>query len=377
MTTSTSHMTPQQANALAASELLATGTQMFVPLSPVSYTGISGQTGTIVLDRAGIFRRLRVQVQVVIANSTAAAIALTPSPVAPYNVFNQLSYKDFSGSTRTNSHPAFIELVNNMKRGRPSNKVAANLENTTISSLLYNVPTSIPATGSATLTYEQEFPLEYGLGSLSGAVMAQTSNNQHSLNLQFAPALVGTDPWLYPYVGASVPSGITVSSVNVTVYQEYIQPASLANLPLLDLTTVYAIEGNATDSSNLVANTYKYIDYPVSRTILSTAVAYDNGASAMNGGTDVSEFGIVNGGTLYPAQLNTMFFLQRMRDALGADSPAGLYYLGSRQKPVDTTMYANVQFRMKPSSVNAGSYIAYAFEMFYPYGAALPGIVTG
>ena len=373
----TTSMTPQQANAVAAAQLFATGTNMVVPLSPTAYTGISGQTGTIVLDRSGIFRKLRVQVQVVIANSTAAAIALTPSPVAPYNVFNVLSYKDFSGSLRTNSHPAFIELVNNMKRGRPSNKIAANLENSTISSLLYNVPTSIPATGSATLTYEQEFPLEYGMGSLSGAVIAQTSNNQHSLQLTFAPALVGSDPWLYPYVGASVPSGITVSSVNVTVYQEYIQPASMANLPLLDLTTVYAIEGNATDSSNLVANTYKYVDYPISRTILSAAFAYDNGASALNAGTDISEFGIVNGGTLYPAQMNTQYFLQRMRDAIGADSAAGLYYLGSRSKPIDTTMYANAQYRFRPSSANANSYMAYAFEMFYPYGAALPGIVSG
>lgn len=373
----TTSMTPQQANALALQELFATGTQMVVPLSPVSYSGISGQTGSISLDRAGIFRKLRVQVKVVIANSTAAAIALTPSPVAPYNVFNILSYKDFSGETRTNSHPAFIELVNNMKRGRPSNKIAANLENSTISSLLFNIPTSIPATGSETLTYEQEFPLEYGMGNFAGAVLAQTSNAQHTLNMTFAPALVGTDPWLYPYVGASVPAGITVSSVTVTVYQEYIQPASLANLPLLDLTTVYSILGNATDASNLVANTWKYIDYPVSRTILSTAIAFDNGATALNPGTDIAEFGIVNGGTLYPANMNTQYFLQRMRDALGADSAAGLYYLGSRVKPIDTSMYANVQYRFKPTAVSSGSYMAYGFEMFYPYGAALPGVIGG
>ena len=375
MAANTQQMTPQQQNAMAKAYLLSTGTDMIVPLAPVSgITLNSGQT-TITLDRAGIFRKLRMQVEVVIANSTAAAIDLVPSPVAPYNVFNTISYKDFSGALRTNSHPAIIEMVNNMKRGRPSNRIPSSLSSSGISPLLFNVPTSIPATGTATLTYEQEIPLEYGNGNMEGAVLAQTSNNQHSLVLNSAPGLVGTDPWLYPYVGA-LPAGITVSSINVTVYQEYIQPANINVLPLLDLMKVYAIEGNATDGNNLVANTYKYIDYPISRQILSFVFAYDNGAAALNPGSDITEFGIVNGGTLYPAQMNAMYFLQRQRDNLGADSPDGMYYFGSRRKPVDTTMYANMQARFKPSSANAGSYIAYGFEMVYDYGAALPGIIT-
>ncbi len=363
-------MTPAQANALATAALLQRGIRIVRPLPAVSLN--TGQYAVIKLDRFGVFTGLRMQVQVTFSNSgTSSASLPTVSPFAPWNVFKNVVYHDFDGNDRINSAPFFIYAVESFKSRSLGPRIASSLNNF---SSLFQVPTSVPASGTATLQYEQAIPISYSNADFTGAVLAQVASGQHQLELTVGD-IVGSDPWTNAYVG-SLPSGVTISNIQVTVYQEVVQPQSYKELPLLSMGMCYGINGNLTDSTNLVQGQTKHINYANARKILSLGVAYDNG-DTFNDGSDITEFELLSNSSLYILKCNPGYLQQRMREHLAGDMPDGFYYFGSRSQPIDTSIYGNFQVGVKPNSVNSGAYLAYYFESIYPLGAPLPGIAVG
>jgi hypothetical protein len=368
-TSTNSNISPAQANAMATAALLQNGIRIVRPLPPVSVT--PGSYEVIKLDRFGVFTGVRIQVSVTLNNRNSSAEKLTPSPFAPYNVFTRVVYHDFDGNDRINSAPFFVYAVESFKQRTLGPRIPSSLNN--LPSLL-SVPTSIPAGGSATLEYEQHIPISYSGSDFTGAVLAQVSSGQHQLEFNVGQ-IFGNDPWTSTYVGA-LPSGVTIGSITVTVYQEVVQPQNYNQLPLLSMGIAYGINGNLTDSTNLVQGQTKHINYANARKILSLGVAYDNG-NTFNNGSDITEFELLSNSSLYILKCNPQYLQQRMREHLAGDMPNGFYYFGSRAQPIDTSIYGNFQVGMKPSVVNSGAYLAYYFESLYPLGAPLPGIAVG
>lgn len=361
-----------QMNGAFSQLLRSTGLYMTRKLQP--QTAALGAQLKIPLERTGIVTGVMLKITVPV-NITATA---TASAHGPHNVAQQLSYTDFAGLKRVNTNGYLLHTLNSFK----GHKIAGNAVNYSglpnsekfLNTNILNVPT---ATGNANLTFFLYVPLAYDpRQDLRGAVLAQAIYGEHYITIQLPAALVGTDPLLFPYTAGTVAlqagTGITVQP-----FMNYIMPQSGANnLPLIDLSTIYAIEGNMTDSSNVVAGADKYLNWPNNRAILSAIHIYDQGAT---GGTlnetDVNTITLLGNSNTNIKELTPDLLRMEMRYMLGTDVASGTYYIPSRSQPITTQLYGNVQTKFNLATAAANSYFMSQFESTYLSGTPLPGVI--
>lgn len=357
---------PVRQNIQARMNLLGTGVRMVKKLQTVS--GGMGSLLTIPLDRTGILTAVELHVSATLNIATADT---TPNNFSIYSLINQLKYTDFAGVDRIVMNGALMNVLDSVRAGKLFNEPAASLTDTGTD--LFQVPPNV-VNATAPLFFVVRIPIAYSENDLTGAVLAQTAVGQHSVSVQLAQALAGADALLAPFVSTS--TAALVGEVKVTAFQEYIQPQDLRSLPLLDLSTVYALEGNYTTTDNLSAGQQKYINYPNMRYVLSAMVAYNNG-NVFNPGTDIDAVRVIANSNVNLMDATARYLLRKQRAALNGDLPAGTYVFNSRAQPINTTLYGNVQIGLTPSSVGTPSYMSYAFETKYPSGQPLPGIAQG
>jgi hypothetical protein len=227
------------------------------------------------------------------------------------------------------------------------------------------------------MVFYQYVPLAYDpRQDLRGAVLAQAIYGEHYITVQLPQALVGADPLQFPYTAGTVALQAG-QSVTVQAYMNYIMPQSGAsNLPLVDLSTIYAVEGNMQDSSNITAGADKYLNWPNNRAILSAVHIFDQAAT---GGTlnetDVNTITLLGNSNTNIKELTPDTLRYEMRYMLGTDMASGVYYLPSRSQPITTQLYGNVQSKFNIATAGAGSYFLSQYESTYLSGTPLPGVI--
>jgi hypothetical protein len=417
-------MSPAQMNMMARQSLLATGLQFTKRLQSYSSLGNAttlGSTIRVGLDRTGIVTGVTMLFQVPFtANATANGIAsgTQMTQMFPYNIVQNVTYTDFAGVKHVNTTGWQLHALNALRGGKLQNNAHAMegyiTAETGLNANILGVMNA--ATGafvlkganwplSGLIFFSLYVPLAYDPNNdLRGAVLAQTDRGEHYINLTFANALAGTtgDPLTTPIevaaTGATFALGNTAGAVSpwstativVDTYQHYLMPQagiSPANLPMIDLGTIYEIAGGLTDSSNIVAGSNKFINWPNNRAILSVLHSYDNPASTTSLGnvlneTDVALLTILINGNTNVRQLTPALLRMHMRYHLGVDFPSGVYYLSSRRQPITTQLYGNVQTQILLNTVNVVGaigtpYFNNQFESFYLSGTPLPGVIQG
>lgn len=361
-----------QQNTINSMMLRSTGLYMTRKLQP--QTGALGGQIKIPLERTGVVTGVLLEITVPV-NITATA---TASAFGPYNMVNNITYTDFAGLKRVNTSGFLLHTLNSFK----GHKIGGNAVNYSglpnseklINTNILNVPTAV---GTANLKFFLYVPLAYDpRQDLRGAILAQAIYGEHYLTLTLPNALVGTDPLVNPYTAGTVAlqagTGVTVQA-----YMNYIMPQNgVANLPLIDLATIYAIEGNMQDSSNITAGADKYLNWPNNRAILSAIHVFDQGAT---GGTlnetDVNSVTLLGNSNTNIKELTPAALRMEMRYMLGTDTPSGTYYLPSRTQPITTQLYGNVQTKFNIATAGANSYFVSQFESTYLSGTPLPGVV--
>ncbi len=366
---------PFEQNMMARQMLLQTGISMVKRLSPVS--GALGSQLKIPLLRMGIMTGVLLQFTVPVTVATAPAV---PSPVAPWNVANVISYQDFAGVQRTRTHGFQLWAAQSMKNGDAMSAIPAmnyaGGEGPSLNSMtnVLNMPLAV---GSANMTFSLYVPMAYNPDSdLTGAVLTQTNVGEHFINIQLANALVNADPWIAPYISGAVTSG---GDVVVEAFQYYIQPQAMdaQNLPIIDLSTVYGFEGAIQNTANIVTGQDVFVNYPNNRSVLSALFNYENGSAFTANGADINGIVLLANSNTNFRELTARLVKETMRNMVNSDLPGGSYYLSSRRQPILTQLYANVQARFSLGTVNAGvSQIISQYEVQYASGAPLPGITV-
>lgn len=366
---------PFEQNMMARQMLLQTGISMVKRLQPV--TGALGSQLKIPLLRMGIMTGVLLQFTVPVTIATAPAV---PSPVAPWNVANVISYQDFAGVQRTRTHGFQLWAAQSMKNGDAMSAIPAmnyaGGEGPSLNSMtnVLNMPLAV---GSANMTFSLYVPMAYNPDSdLTGAVLTQTNVGEHFINIQLANALVNADPWIAPYISGAVTSG---GSITVEAFQYYIQPQAMdaANLPIIDLSTVYGFEGAIQNTANIVTGQDVFVNYPNNRSVLSALFNYENGSAFTANGADVNGIVLLANSNTNFREMTARLVKETMRNMVNSDLPGGSYFLSSRRQPILTQLYANVQARFSLGTVNAGvSQIISQYEVQYASGAPLPGITV-
>jgi hypothetical protein len=373
---------PAQANMLARVSLMQTGLA-FDKVLPGITQGVAtlGNQVRIPLDRTGIVTGVTL-IFTVPVDITAAA---TQSAFGPYNVVSQLQYVDFAGVIHVQSTGWQLHALNSIRARRAfanSQKMAGYISGseTGIDTGYLNFPT---ATGNSNVTFALYVPLAYdpmpGPGfDLRGAVLAQTDRGEHYLNITFASALVGTDPFVTPYT-AGTAALQTGAQIGVTAVQHYLMPqagVSPNNIPMIDLSTIYEVMGNLYDNANISAGLSKYTNWPNNRAVMSALHFFNQGAAGGTlNGTDLNRLTLLVNGNTNVRENPPLIARLKQRDMLGWDFPNGVYYFGARNQPITTQLYGNVQTKFDVLTAAANTYLQTQFESTYLSGTPLPGVI--
>lgn len=367
---------PYQQNMIARMNLLQTGISMTKRLQPVK--GDLGSQLKIPLLRMGIMTGVLLQFTVPVDITVAA----TASLVSPWNIAQQVVYNDFAGTQRTRTNGFQLWAAQSMKQGDALSVVPDMVypgSGDAGPSLAYdsNILSVPVATGEKEIRFSLYVPMAYDPSSdLTGAVLTQTNVGEHYITVDLARTLVSADPWASPYTAGTVAGN---GQVTVEAFQMYIQPQNMTadNLPVIDLSTVYGFEGGYQNTANIATGQATYINYPNNRSILSTLVTFENGGAFTANGDDLSQITVVANSNTNFKEMTPRLVREMMRNMINSDLPTGTYYLGSRQQPILTQLYANVQAKMDVREAKAGvTQFVSQFEVQYASGSPLPGVTV-
>lgn len=362
----------RQNNFNARSALLATSPRFSKDLGSF-VGGIVGGSTRIKLYNVGIITRLLLKVTVKLDIGTAVA---TPSANAPFNLIKRLRLTDFDGTDRINCTGEELFLVNCVRRG-----TYTTYNNEGATAILSNpvVPTAVA--NNQELSFFIEVPVAFDPeADLRGAILAQTSVGELSLNIDWTNSLYanGSDDSVYNGAATSTVAVNAGSSISVQVYQDYLLPQNLGAgiiLPELDLLTVYEISGALRSSDNLAQNAEKLINIPNVRSVIGAYQKLVNNGLQNASTTDLSKIRVIANGSnvLYERNADAQLLEQRM--LLNSDTRKGFTFIPFRRKPLETSLYGNVQIGMTPASAISGNaYVGICFESFYTKGSTLPGL---
>jgi hypothetical protein len=379
-------MSPAQINAQARSLInsLAVPREQQIFSSSYSATGtanISGSQPVVSVQprMVGLIRGFILKLQCTITNGSAVQIDMTD--LGPSNLLSQIQFQDLQNNTRIQTPGWHLAMINTAKQRRP---FSTSLVRDTGFSYPINYganmagqiggASTIPAGGSEIVTMWWYVPLAYSEKDLRGSVYANVVNATMQLNLTFNTLPVvdfGQDATQAVYQGdvAGTTALAVISAATVTVYQDYLDQLPTGQqggviLPPLDLATIYDIK--QTLLTAIVSGQDFTVQYANYRDFLSTWVIYVNTAAGgiRSNGSDINYWALQSANFTNLWKRNPDRIAQMVRNTLQVDPPPGCYYFSSRERPISTQQYGNMELVLNASTAGTGAYMLFATEAF-------------
>lgn len=333
---------------------------MWQPLNPVLQNGAGfGSVLTCQLRNVGLLKRLVIKCTGRITGGGTSALSLTKLGLA--NVFSNVTFTDLANNQRINTTGWHLVAVSSAKRRRVWG--AALTSDTPFgygnNFSAVSAPSSITATGHGDFVAFFEVPFvrnDHDLrGMIMGAVATATMQVQATLNPNFCVAS-GADATGAVYQSAGSDLG-TLSLLTFQVYQNYLdqyprQQNGAPILPALDIGTAYVL--TQTSSATPVANQDNAFPFVNQRQFLSTVAVYDN-AGTLNAGTDITNWKLTSANFTNITYTDPIMQALMGRVRIGDDFPTGMYYFDFNDRPIDTSVFGNMQLLLNPSNVGGAT----------------------
>lgn len=368
----------QQQNELARRVVVGNSIKMVQPIFNQN-VDISAQNviniGQNTIRGAGLLLGFIVEVSGGVTNGAATQANLTGFGTA--NVVSQFRFDDLSGYTRIQTSGRHLAMLNTVRQGFAyGGAYSPNLPIDYGNNFdVFQGPASIAADGTATLRQVYYLPISYSPSDLRGAIwmatVGSTANLQITLNRDI---FVGaTNPLNAVYSNNA--NGDWTDTVTVNVYQVYLdqvprypagdQNAGAPILPLLDLDTVYDLK-ETTFSGMTVGQDYP-MAYSNFRAFLSTLVVYDN-AGVFDNGDDVNYFSLASANFTNLFKVSPKIAALNARMAIMSDLPPGTYLFDSRETPINTINFGNMELNINAADADAGCRCIVGYEAFARIG---------
>lgn len=300
------------------------------------------------------------------------------TPFGPANVLANTSgciLTDLNNNIRINTSGWHLHFSNSAKKRRAFES-AFTLTGYPIGyghnwTQVVDAPASLTnAAGTVYMRYW--IPAAYSDYDLRGAMYMNVVNATAYVTLNINPSATafvaaGADPTLavYQATGGTPTSGWgTTCTINLSqVYYDQL-PTSNGQviLPYSDLSAIYELKNLA--YTGLTANNDFPVPYSNFRDFLSTFAVWDNG-----GTLDTGQF--TNYWALQSANFTNIFKISPFlaagiaRNEIGDDFPQGVYYFPSREKPISTVQYGNMNLILNPAgTINSGAQLLIGLEDF-------------
>lgn len=361
--------TPQEINAIARQLIGIKSVRMHQTIYNKTHDPAAEPAVTIQPRNVGLILGFYVTVTADITN-TGAVTALGKTDFGPANLISKFSFTDLENNERINCTGYELALNNAIKARRT---FGMSLVSTTghDSPLgfgsVYGVHAApdVAAGGKESWKYIYWVPVAYSDNDLRGSIYANVVNATMQLSLTFNPTPIAAAPTNDLGYCATGNTG-TMTNVEVKVDQVYLDQLPTGQnggvvLPIVDMATVYELKH--TVYTGHAAGQDFPMDYPNFRDFLSTSVFYFNGA-ARTAGTDVNYWLLQSANFTNIWKKTPDIIALETRNHLGVDLPKGAYYFGSRQKPIATTQYGNMQLVLNPSVAGAGAQCLVFYEDF-------------
>jgi hypothetical protein len=361
-------------NNAARAAVLANGVPMFQQVYANVIQPAAQPQVNIPPQNVGLIRGFLLKLSATITNPNAGSSQLNLTSGGPSNLLQSLQFTDLQNYQRINTTGWHLSLLNSAKQGRPFLSSTASDSPMGYGSnyTVIKAPATIAVNTNAAIEMYYWIPLAYQETNLTGAIWANVVNATMNLQLNFstaAQAVVANtaDPTLAIYQGSGAVAGVTLTNVNITLYQDYIDQIPYANgkaiLPATDLNTIYEIKN--TTFPNIPQAQDFYIGYSNFRHFLSTSVIFDNqtGGAYPTAGTDVNYWSFRTANTTDMRKADPYTWSAFTRRKLLTDVPAGWYYFDTRSKPIFTTQTGNTNLVLNASTVNSGAVAMVGWEM--------------
>jgi hypothetical protein len=326
----------------------------------------------IPLRNVGLVKGFIVQVDASMSNTGSGAASLTTWNAA--NILSNISFFDLDNYQRINCAGWFMNMLGTAKEGMPwGSALLSTAFDTPIKygnnfNVISATASLAATTGTGTVNMRYWIPLAYSKADLRGAVFMGVVNATAYLQLTInpTPGVATGDATLAVYSGAS--TAVTISSVQVTVYQCYLDQlprytsgpnAGSPILPPIDTSTQYRL---ITTSLSAVSVGQDFpIPFSNFQQFLSLGIIYDQ-AGTLNGGTDINYFALAAANTYQMFKLDpyTQALLSRIR--IKTDWPNGSYMFDFRDQPVSTNQTGNMQLLLNAITAATGTTVYCGFE---------------
>lgn len=392
MGTQAQNLSPAQINGLARAAIKSKAVRMEQQIFSSTFTASGTQNISqtqpivnVIPRNVGLILGFWVNVAATVTNGSGVQIDRTDLNAS--NLLTQIQFNDLNNNTRIQTTGWHVGFINSMKARRPFGtalvyatgfddpiKYGSNFSTAYLNGEIAAPATIAATSGTGTVNMWYWVPLAYSDSDYRGAVYANVVNATMQLNLTFNPNPVvanGTDSTSAVYFGDSAGSVALarISAATVVVYQVYLDqlPAGQNGavlLPVLDLATIYELK-NTVFSAITVGQDFP-MQYANFRDFLSTTLIYVNtGATgARTGGTDMNYNALQSANFTNIWKRTPDLTALQTRNHLQTDMPVGCYYFGSREKPISTVQYGNMQLLINASIAGAGAYALVGYEDF-------------
>lgn len=287
----------------------------------------------------------------------------TLTALGPANIVKQFIVTDLNNNTRIQTTGWHVHFVNTAKKGAPfcvartntSYPIAYGVNWTTAFAAQATVTNGNFATGTTYMRYW--VPLAYSDFDLRGAIYMNVVNATAYLQINLTPGAeayvaTGADPVSAVYIATTgAPTSNYGTTGTINVYQVYYDQLPVAQngapvLPLVDLSTNYELK-NTTYTGVATGQDFP-MAYSNFRDFLSTFAIWD-----VSGVLDVGNF--TTAWKLQSANFTNIFNVSANlaaiwgRNAIQDDFPTGVYYFDSRNKPISTVQYGNMELVLTPT----------------------------
>lgn len=369
-------MNIQDANNLARGLIVRQSVKMTQNIFSQTINPQSVQQVQVPFRNVGLVLGFWVDIAIATADPTSTNV-YSLTALGPANVVKQFVLTDLNNNVRIQTTGWHVHFVNTAKKGAPFCVARTN----TSYPIAYGVNWATAFAAGATVTNGSQptvymrywVPTAYSDFDLRGAMYMNVVNATAYLQINLTPSneafvATGANPTGAVYIATTgAPTSGWGTTCAINVYQVYYDQLPVAQngapvLPIVDLSTIYELKN--TTYTGLSTGQDFPIPYSNFRDFLSTFAIFDN-----NGTLDTGQF--TQAWKLQSANFTNIFNISAnlaaimARNEIQDDFPTGVYYFPSRNKPISTVQYGNMELVLTPTgSINAAARVLIGYEDF-------------
>lgn len=351
----------KQQNMMARQLIVANAVDLVQQIFTTNITTyISGQAFPVNVPVRNVGLIKRFWVEIVATPKQGAAETQTKTTLGGANFLSQVVLTDLNNQVRISTSGWHLHYLATVRRQLAFGAAFTNSDPSGIAQNWGLMTTPSPVTTVQTMRWFYEIPVSYSDTDLTGAIWANVLNATMNLQLVINPnffVATGADPTLAVYQSSTAQLG-TFNNITITVYQNSLDQLPVnpqtgtVILPPMDLEYVYLL--NNTNATGLAVGADQALPYANWRNFLSTFVIYDN-AGVLNLGTDTNYIAMQSANFTNLFKLDPFMLSLITRTKINDDFAAGVYYIDTRNKPINTLQYGNMQLLFNPSAVTGGT----------------------